>query len=329
MRYASAASSRTFKIANVTDRAGGISVCICTCRRLPGLVECLNSVMGLRVPQGVAIDVNVVDNDPLASAHDLVMSMSPSFPLTLRYFCEPESGVGHARNRCLREARGEWVAFIDDDEAAEAGWLAALWEVAGSGLVDGVFGPVLAEFEHAPPAWLVAAGVHVRQRAATGTPMSWGNCRTGNVLFRRTLAKVHGGFDARFATSGGEDSEFFWRCLDGGAKLVWCDEAIVHERIPAARMTRAWLLNRAFNGGRTFARLRAARRGPLSYVFDAAWGLAGLLTYILPAVVGRGLRLDSAFACECKVAGALGKLAAPLRPATGEYGAGPTRRPIP
>lgn len=306
----------------LSDPGVNVSICICTYQRAGGLANCLASLQRLEIPPALKLEVLVVDNDPAASACELVMAATPTFALPLRYVNEPRSGVSHARNRCLVEARGGWVAFVDDDEFVEPAWLQHLWLLAAAGAVDGVFGPVLAKFEQLPPAWLLTSGAHQRPRSPTGTTMRWGDCRAGNVLFKRQLFLAHGGFDARFAASGGEDTDFFWRCQALGARLVWCDEAVVYETVPPARMTRAWLLKRAYNGGRTFARVRASRGGWRSQVVDSSWGLLNLLMYALPALLARLGGLPRALAFERKVAGGLGKLAAPFTAATGDYGSG-------
>ncbi|MCV2370155.1 glycosyltransferase family 2 protein [Roseateles oligotrophus] len=311
----------------------GISICICTYRRKDGLARALESLRGLRMPANTAVEVVVVDNDAEASAQALVLALRAEFPLPLNYFCEPRSGVSHARNRCVVEAKGDWIAFIDDDEYAEPGWLCELCTLAmpdsnpgasPSAIatpIDGVFGPVLADFEATPPAWLLASGAHQRPRYPTGAVMSWGDCRSGNVIFRRRLFIAQHGFDARFAATGGEDVDFFWRCRKAGANLIWCDSAIVHESVPAQRLTRAWLLRRAFAGGRTFARLRGLHRGAWSYAPDAAWGLANVLVYTPLALWGRLVGLPRRFAYERKVAGGLGMLLAlGLLRTGGEYG---------
>lgn len=296
-----------------------LSVCVCTCRRAQGLADCLDSLARIRMPAGQRAEVLVVDNDASASAQAYVVGAARSYPHALRYFCEPRTGVSHARNRCLQEACGEWVAFVDDDEVVECDWLSAAWSQVRSGDVDGVFGPVIAQFAQVPDEGLLASGAHQRPRFSTGTLMRWGDCRSGNVIFRRRLFVDNGGFDPRYAASGGEDCDFFWRCQARGARLVWCNEAIVRERVPASRMTRGWVLRRAFNGGRTFARLRATRCGLRSYVSDALWGMAGVLLYAVPAVAARCLRHQSALRFERKVAGGLGKIVAPFASAQGGY----------
>lgn len=306
-----------------------VTIAICTYRRPSGVRQCLASLASMERPAGLDVEVVVVDNDAAGSARDSVHAVASDYPLPLRYFCEPLSGVSHARNRCLREAHGEWVAFVDDDEYVETAWLVELWNAARAGDADGIFGPVVPEFEGEPPLWLLTSGAHQRPRLTTGTPMRWGNCRSGNVIFRRSLFVENGSFDPRFAASGGEDSDFFWRCMATGAKLSWCDEAVVRERVPTSRMTRAWVLRRAFNGGRTFARLRATRGGLPSYLFDALCGFGNVLVYALPALAARYSRHHRALAYERKVIGGLGRLTASLGRVRGEYGHASSRLQAP
>jgi succinoglycan biosynthesis protein ExoM len=67
-------------------------------------------------------------------------------------------------------------------------------------------------------------------------------------------------FDPRYGQTGGEDGDLLARLVQHGACIVWCDEAIVHEPVEAARLTLRWLLLRALRGGQDFARHRLAGR---------------------------------------------------------------------
>jgi hypothetical protein len=71
--------------------------------------------------------------------------------------------------------------------------------------------------------------------------------RTGNVLVsREILQKLPKLFDERFGLSGGEDHDLFLRLRRQGARIVWADDALVFETIPADRIRVSWLLRRAF-----------------------------------------------------------------------------------
>lgn len=297
-----------------------ISICICTFRRPAGLSRALASLVTMQRPASCRIEVLVVDNDAAGSAMACVDAARADFPFELSYFCESRSGVGFARNRCLQEAAGEWIAFIDDDEWAEPQWLNDLWQCLQAGGCDGVFGPVLASFETAPPAWLLDSGMYERRRFPTGTKLDWRDCASGNVLFRKSLVAEVGSFSAAFAASGGEDSEYFWRCQEAGAVFVWCDTAIAQENIPPARMTRQWIHRRAFLAGHNYARLIAYRRSRWMLGAMALRGLIAMIVFGWRVLVARMLRDPSALAYEAKVANGWGKLTAAISPAQTEYG---------
>jgi len=302
-----------------------ISICICTFRRPEGLLHLLQSLAQLRQPSACRVEVVVVDNDAKQSARQIVEGLSPSYPLALRYFCEERSGVSYARNRCVEESRGEWIAFVDDDEYADPEWLAEYWALSHSQAVDGMFGPVLAEFAEPPKPWLMATGAHMKARHATGRVLDWGGaCATCNVMFRRKLHEEVGKFDIRLAASGGEDNDFFWRCIRHGAKLIWCDTAVVHETVPTARMTREWMLTRAYRGGRTHTYLRKRYFGPGAYIVDATRGALSMLAYMPLALGAKLLQHPTSVRYECKVMGGFGKLLGWRPPPGADYARGNT-----
>jgi hypothetical protein len=80
--------------------------------------------------------------------------------------------------------------------------------------------------------------------------MSWTKCRTGNVLFRRSILDGAGEpFRSEFG-SGGEDQDFFRRMSERGCVFVWCNEAPAYETVPPNRWTRSFMLKRALLRGR-------------------------------------------------------------------------------
>ncbi|MBL8279696.1 MAG: glycosyltransferase family 2 protein [Pelomonas sp.] len=304
-----------------------ISICVCTFRRPEGLARLLAHLRDIERPSGCDLELLVVDNDAGASGREPFEVGTRDWAWPARYIVEPRSGVGFARTRCIEEARGEWIAYIDDDEWPEAGWLAALWEARLASAADGVFGPVLASFEASLPDWLAHSGFYERQRHPTGQKMHWSNCASGNVLFRRQLFFDVGGFDPAFSQSGSEDTDFFWRCLERGANFVWCDEAVAHEGVPAQRLTRAYVSRRAYIAGQNYTRLHAHRRGWPAYVHFFLRGLVIVALYGPLAWGARLLQHPATFRYEGKLQGGLGKMLAAWAPVSREYGAGSSQPP--
>lgn len=288
-----------------------ISMCICTFRRPEGIHRALNSLIDARIPTGWQVEFIVVDNDANTSASDIIQSISACRPTAvIRYFVETHPGVSHARNRCLREARGSILTFIDDDEYVGSDWLVQLVLTLEGHQADAVFGPVVPCFEIDPPPWIESTRTHYRDRFPTGSTIDWRNAQTNNVAFRRTLLNSGNVFSVYFAKTGGEDSLFFAMAAAAGKKLVWCDDAVVTETVPLKRMTRRWALERSFNGGRTFVRLQAILVSPLAYVFYAVYGLllSILLVplFLLTAALGHSQHMKYA----SRLVGNLGKVVA-------------------
>ncbi|MEX8495704.1 glycosyltransferase family 2 protein [Sphaerotilus sp.] len=292
-----------------TDRL--ISICICTYKRPAGLRQALQSLTRMAIPSGCRVETLVVDNETAGSAAVVVDDLHRAHPaLALRYMQEPTPGVSHARNRCLNSAAGDFIVFIDDDEFVNSEWLVELLRCMDSTRADAVFGPVVPFFEMPPTAWLVASGVNDRLRFPTGTELPWREARTGNVMLRHTMVEDGHRFSTDFARTGGEDSLFFAMAKQRGHQLVWCDEAVVHESVPVQRMTRSWVLQRAFMGGRTYVRLEARLGHRWPYLYFALRGLASALVS-MATIAALYVRGDARHVRHlCRLYGHLGKVAA-------------------
>ena len=194
--------------------------------------------------------VIVVDNDPEGSAFQVVEAARIGCGFEIRYEIEASPGIAPARNRVVSiAADARYLAFIDDDETPEPGWLRELLSVRARFGADIVAGPVLAEMPVSSPAWLVQGGFFDRKRPVTGSEVLW-NARTGNVLVDlRSTAVLGRLFEPEFNFIGCEDTHMFLRANRAGLKLVWADEAVCMEPVPAGRARPSWILKRALRGG--------------------------------------------------------------------------------
>lgn len=287
-----------------------VTVAVCTFRRPQGLARTLQGLWAQQDLAGCAVTVLVVDNDAQASARSVAESALPPSPWILRYVVEPTPGVAAARNRCLAEATTELIAFVDDDELPRPDWLATLLRCHSSTAADAVFGSVVPQFDASPPAWSGSGALFAKPRHPTGHVVGWEAAYTANVLLsRRLLRAAGGGFDERFAASGGEDTQLFWRAERAGAKLVWCDEAIVYEHVPPARVRLVWLLRRALKGGQNWVRIRAQGRPQLWFPMALrGFVVACVFAVLIPptVIVSRSAAVRHAL----RVAGGLGKMSA-------------------
>jgi len=197
------------------------------------------------------ISIIVLDNDREESAKETVGKFTRASSIETSYLMEPTPSFALARNKVVRNAVGDFLAFIDDDEFPANDWLLTMLKTCKAHGVAGVLGPVLPHFEVAPPQWLVKGGFYDRPRHKTGFVMTWPESRTGNVLIKRQIMEgVEEVFNPGFRL-GGEDQDFFRRMMAKGHKFIWCDEAPAYETVPTHRWKRRFLLKRALLRGKT------------------------------------------------------------------------------
>lgn len=233
-----------------------ITVCICTYKR-PGLLGRLLDALRDQKTEGLfTYSVVVADNDQQESAKSAVNSFAAACETKAIYCVEPTPNIAMARNKVVQEAKGDYLAFIDDDEIPGNDWLLVMLRTLKARGVDGVLAPVLPYFETEAPKWLVKAGFYDRPRHETGFVLGWQEARTGNVLLRRGILDGIGEVFRPEFGAGGEDQDFFKRMIDRGRKFIWCDEAPAHELVPPHRWRRRFLLKRALLRGRTTFRHR-------------------------------------------------------------------------
>jgi glycosyltransferase involved in cell wall biosynthesis len=254
----------------------GVVVAMLTYRRPDDLRIALPAFLAEIEDAGADVTVLVVDNDPDGSAQGYVVGLGHP---RVRYVHEPEPGIATARNRALDEARdAELLAFVDDDERPTPGWLARLLETHRAHAPACVVGPVVSEFAEELEPWIAAGRFFDRRRLPTGTPVDV--AATNNLLLDMAQVRRHGiRFDPVFGLSGGSDTLFTRALVARGVRFVWCDEAVVLDRVPQARLTRAWVLRRARRSGNSAARVALALAGsaPQRLVTRARYLTRGLV----------------------------------------------------
>lgn len=248
-------ASRTAGAAPGGPSAGDprVVVAVLTYRRPDDLAAVLPQLLHHVEPLGDRGEVLVVDNDPDGGAAAQVQRMTG-----VRYVHEPHPGIAAARNRALDEAPdADLLVFVDDDERPRDGWLRLLLETWRRTGAAAVVGPVVSRYEVEPDPWVAAGRFFDRRRLPTGTVVDV--AATNNLLLDlHQLRRAAVRFDERFGLSGGSDTLFSRALVRRGGRMVWCDEAIVDDVVPAARVTRDWVLRRAHRSGNSWSRTSLA-----------------------------------------------------------------------
>lgn len=203
------------------------------------------------------LDIVVVDNAPDSGRTRQALAAFDDPRISI--VDEPRRGLSHARNRGLRAARGDIVAFTDDDAIIHREWLASLLDVFGStpaGSVGAVTGPAYAaELRSTAQRFFESRGGFPTGLDpvvwSIGTPSQecadFGQRGDGGPLFPTATARVGAGVSMAFSaqaltalgefdttlgagtlTKGGEDLDAFSAVLRAGLAIVYNPDAVVH-----------------------------------------------------------------------------------------------------
>lgn len=245
-----------------------VTVAVCSRDRPDDLARCLDALLQLDLD----CEVLVVDNAP--STEDTARLVRDRFP-TVRYVREERPGLDWARSRAALEARGEVVAYTDDDVIVDPGWARAIAEVFADDpqvmAVTGLVLPVELDSEAQDlferyggfsrgfrRRWYQADLSRVQPRL--GPLVAAGNLGTGaNMAYRRSVFSAVGSFDPALdvgtVTGGAGDHDMFFRVLKGGWRLAYEPKALVWHR---HRRTMAELRRQIDANASVFAYFEAA-----------------------------------------------------------------------
>ncbi|MEM8848700.1 MAG: glycosyltransferase family 2 protein [Pseudomonadota bacterium] len=244
-----------------------VAVVMCTFRR-PDVGATLQSLRAQILPDDVALEVIVADNDDMPSGAPAVLAGQGA--LRLRYVHAPARNISIARNAGLAAAgRADWIAFIDDDEVAAPDWLAQLLARADETGADAVFGPAIAEYGADAPDWIRTADLHSNRPRRRGGEVLTGHTCNALLRWRGTPWWDHR-FDLARGRSGGEDTAFFFDLHRMGARFETCDQAEVREAVPPQRLSLGWLARRRFRSGQSYAASETDAAGRLRLAARAA-----------------------------------------------------------
>ena len=295
----------------MSARRPELSVIIPTRGRPTSLARAVRSLFAQQGVSSATIELVIVDNDAGRGAETVACTLKAEAPFPVHYVCEPTPGVASARNTGLSRAAAPLIAFLDDDEEAFPGWLAALVATQRRFDADVVFGPVRGCAPDPGQSHRAYFERFFSREGPADAQLLDGYFGCGDSLMRRSALPDP---VAPFALSqnhiGGEDDMLFQQMKARGARFAWAPEAWVWEHPDPARITLAYALKRAFAYGQGPSYACAARK-PADWAGAARWmavGLGQTLVFGAEAMVKwLARRPDRAFALD-RAARGLGKV---------------------
>jgi glycosyltransferase involved in cell wall biosynthesis len=241
-----------------------ITVILCTFNRCRSLARTLESVAASVLPESVACEILVVNNNSADSTREVVEGFMRSRPGFFRYLFEAHQGKSFALNAGVRAAQGDVLAFLDDDVTVEPTWLENLTAPLHGSEWAGTGGRTLLERPFSPPAWLELygpggmGGILAALFDLGDKPCPLGQPPYGaNMAYQKKMFEKYGLFRTdmgpapnRKTPRQSEDTEFGRRLMAAGERLLYEPSAIAYHQILEDRVRKEYLLTWWFDFGR-------------------------------------------------------------------------------
>ncbi|NER96977.1 MAG: glycosyltransferase family 2 protein [Symploca sp. SIO1B1] len=238
---------------------------------LPLILDKLRSQLNT---QNINWEIVLVDNNSTDDTAKIVQEYQSNWcqPYPLRYYLEPQQGAIHARWRAIREARGQLIGFLDDDNFPDANWVSAAYSFAQSHPQAGVCGSqVQGKFEVEPPKNFKRIQAFLAIKEHGSQPRLY-NHRTLNLpagagmVIRKQVWLEHvpeqlvlQGPVGKSLSAKGEDFEGMIHIGEAGWEIWYNPQMLITHQIPASRLERDYLLSLIRSAGLNVCTLRLTK----------------------------------------------------------------------
>jgi glycosyltransferase involved in cell wall biosynthesis len=250
----------------------------------------------------------LVNNNSTDNTENICQDFMHAHPqLTVRYFVEKNQGLSYARNRGIKEARGDYLIFLDDDAFAFPDYIRNFknflekypdFQAGG--------GKILPFWESERPQWMsryllsivstIDLGDNVKRFGGRSYPIG------ANMMIRKDLFERFGLFNVNLGRKGknlegAEEKDLFLRIKKAGIPVYYTPDAVVEHWAPDSRLTNDFFTKQALAIGYS-EKIRAKNISSMEYVKSILrelfkWGATGILFagYTLSGHYRKGAKL--------------------------------------
>ena len=229
-----------------------VSIIVCTHNGALTISQCLSSLKKQNYPSQ-KYEVIVIDNASTDNTKRLIKNV--------QYVYEAKLGLSIARNRGIKQAKGEIVAFIDDDALADKNWLKHLVSQFKTKKIWAVGGQVKPKYQVKPPNWLPKKYLFALSICHLGSTIkSVPDIIGTNMAFRKTIFSQIGYFNPRLGRRANklfssEEIDLCQRITKANGKIIYTPHAIVRHLVSKQRLTKRFFTLRIFFEGVSLARM--------------------------------------------------------------------------
>jgi glycosyltransferase involved in cell wall biosynthesis len=214
-----------------------ISVVVCTHNRAALLADCVDSLLNQTVDKN-RFEIIIVDNNSTDNTEETAKELVKNHN-NIKYFKESIIGYSAPRNCGWKNASGDIIAYIDDDEIAAPDWLESIEKAFQiEEKPDIVGGICMLKYDADPPGWFIESMGGTNKNRQKGILNQRKDCflGCGNIALKKEVLEKLNGFSNNFNTKDGflmmgEDTDICHRAKNAGFKLFYDPEIKIYHRM--------------------------------------------------------------------------------------------------
>jgi len=263
-----------------------VSVVLGTYNRSATLQTTLETFSGLVCPPDLTWELLLVDNNSHDDTRAVIHKFAKTAKVPVRYIFEGQQGRSAALNSGIAAAQGEIIAFTDDDVLLHPEWLSNLTRTFERFECAAVGGRIVPLWNHPKPDWMQMDGQQAVVNFELGEefqeirfpPMG------ANSAFRKQLFAKYGLFRLDLGVSGSEhtvtcdDTEFGYRLIRAGERILYCPDAIVYHPVDPKRTSKKYFLDWYYYNGVSLTRTAGLPDFGVFYLGVPRWLYRELIT---------------------------------------------------
>ena len=226
------------------------------------LVSDLLDTLAVQVTVAFRWEVLVIDNGSTDQTAHIAKEKISSLPIEIRYIYEPRPGLHNGRHRGALDARGSYLAYLDDDVLLTPTWIHGVDQLIAR-QAEAVVGRILPKWETRPPAWLTtmirksgySGYLSLLDRGSSGGYIDPVFVYGDNFFMPAQIVFELGGFHPDSMPEGqlryrGDGEYALMMRFKGAGLRAWYDPvATVYHRVPRHRMNIDYLCKRSYAQG--------------------------------------------------------------------------------
>ena len=224
-----------------------LTVIICTYNRAKYIGNLLESIAKNDIDKS-AYEIVLVDNNCTDNTREICETFAKAHKdVNFRYVVESEQGLSAARNKGIKEAKGDVIVYVDDDALVDSPYLRTYAEwFATHPKTMACGGPIEPLYETEEPSWMSPY-----TKALLTAWMNYGDKAReyprgrypggGNAAYRKEVFDQVGLFNTALGRKGGnlmgsEEKDIFDKMQALGMQVLYLPTPVLHHIIPQTKL---------------------------------------------------------------------------------------------